>query len=57
MEGLIDPAAFTQNADAVQQMANREPDNVIGALSTALVSYAYSMDDTAPRHGTPTLRD
>lgn len=49
-EGLIDPAAFTQNADAVQQMANREPDNVMGALSTALISYAYSMDDKAPRH-------
>lgn len=49
-EGLIDPAAFTQNADAIQQMANREPDNVMGALSTALISYAYSMDDTVPRH-------
>ncbi|GIP26479.1 ABC transporter substrate-binding protein [Paenibacillus sp. J23TS9] len=49
-EGLIDPAAFTQNADAVQQMANREPDNIMGTLSTALISYAYSMDDKAPRH-------
>ncbi|WP_098742085.1 ABC transporter substrate-binding protein [Paenibacillus sp. EZ-K15] len=49
-EGLIDPAAFTQNADAIQQMANREPDNIMGTLSTALISYAYSMDDKAPRH-------
>jgi len=49
-EGLIDPAAFTQNADAIQQLANREKDNVMGALSTALISYAYSMDSKAPRH-------
>ncbi|OPA77013.1 ABC transporter substrate-binding protein [Paenibacillus selenitireducens] len=49
-EGLIDPAAFTQNADAIQQLANKEPDNVMGALSTALISYAYSMDSKAPRH-------
>ncbi|MFD0620668.1 ABC transporter substrate-binding protein [Paenibacillus sp. GCM10027629] len=49
-EGLIDPASFTQNADAIQQLANREKDNVMGALSTALISYAYSMDSKAPRH-------
>ncbi|SDS46598.1 carbohydrate ABC transporter substrate-binding protein, CUT1 family [Paenibacillaceae bacterium GAS479] len=49
-EGLIDPAAFTQNADAVQQLANREPDNIMGALTTALISYAYNMSDTQPRH-------
>ncbi|MFD0711557.1 ABC transporter substrate-binding protein [Paenibacillus sp. GCM10027626] len=49
-EGLIDPAAFTQNADAIQQVANREGDNIMGALSTALLSYAYPMNDTTPRH-------
>ncbi|GGD97547.1 ABC transporter substrate-binding protein [Paenibacillus nasutitermitis] len=49
-EGLIDPAAFTQNADAIQQLANREPDNVMGGLTTALISYAHSPDDKHPRH-------
>ncbi|MGZ9583610.1 ABC transporter substrate-binding protein [Paenibacillus marinisediminis] len=49
-EGLIDPAAFTQNADAIQQLANREPDNVMGALTSALISYAYDMSDKQPRH-------
>ncbi|MED5016536.1 hypothetical protein P9847_04360 [Paenibacillus chibensis] len=43
-EGLIDPAAFTQNADAVQQMSNREQDNIMGTFSTALISYAYEWD-------------
>ncbi|MFD0696734.1 ABC transporter substrate-binding protein [Paenibacillus sp. GCM10027628] len=49
-EGLLDPAAFTQKDDAVQQLGNREPDNVIGALPTALISYAFSPDDKHPRH-------
>lgn len=49
-EGLIDPAAFTQNADAIQQLANREGDNIMGTLTTALLSYAYPMNDTTPRH-------
>lgn len=49
-EGLIDPAAFTQNADAIQQLANREPDNIMGGLTTALISYAHSPDDQHPRH-------
>ncbi|OXS55379.1 ABC transporter substrate-binding protein [Cohnella sp. CIP 111063] len=49
-EGLIDPAAFTQNADAIQQLGNREPDNIMGAITTALISYAVSPDDKHPRH-------
>lgn len=49
-EGLIDPAAFTQNADAIQQLANREPDNIMGAVTTALLSYGFNMQDTQPRH-------
>ncbi|OBZ12702.1 MULTISPECIES: ABC transporter substrate-binding protein [Bacillales] len=49
-EGLIDPAAFTQNADAIQQLANRETDNIMGAATTALISYAYNMTDAQPRH-------
>ncbi|MFC4597320.1 ABC transporter substrate-binding protein [Cohnella hongkongensis] len=49
-EGLIDPAAFTQNADAIQQVGNREPDNILGAITTALISYAISPDDKHPRH-------
>jgi len=49
-EGLIDPAAFTQNADAIQQLANREPDNIMGAVTTALISYGYNMSETQPRH-------
>ncbi|MFD0962021.1 ABC transporter substrate-binding protein [Paenibacillus chungangensis] len=49
-EGLIDPASFTQNADAINQLGNREPDNVMGAITTALISYAISPDDDHPRH-------
>ncbi|MFD2114565.1 extracellular solute-binding protein [Paenibacillus yanchengensis] len=49
-EGLIDPAAFTQNADAIQQLANREGENIMGGLTTALLSYAYPMNDSTPRH-------
>lgn len=49
-EGLIDPASFTQNADAIAQLANKEPDNVMGSITTALISYAYPVDDKHPRH-------
>ena len=48
-EGLIDKAAFTQNADAVAQMANKEP-NIMGSITTALISYAYPPDDAHPVH-------
>jgi putative aldouronate transport system substrate-binding protein len=49
-EGLIDMGAFTQNADAVNQLANQEQDNIMGSLTTALLSYALSPDDSTPRH-------
>ncbi|CAM3899074.1 ABC transporter substrate-binding protein [Lederbergia lenta] len=49
-EGLIDMGAFTQNADAVNQLANRDSDNVMGSITTALISYAFSTDDQTPRH-------
>ncbi|MFD3272081.1 ABC transporter substrate-binding protein [Paenibacillus dendritiformis] len=48
-EGLIDKASFTQNADAVKQVGNR-PDNVMGAVATALISYVYSPNELTPRH-------
>ncbi|WP_225446489.1 ABC transporter substrate-binding protein [Paenibacillus rhizovicinus] len=48
-EGLIDPAAFTQNADAIQQLGNKDP-NVMGSITTALISYAFGPDDKHPRH-------
>lgn len=48
-EGLIDKASFTQNADAVKQIGNK-PDNVMGAVSTALISYVYNPNDLTPRH-------
>ncbi|NEU63881.1 extracellular solute-binding protein [Paenibacillus sp. ALJ109b] len=49
-EGLIDPASFTQNSDAIQQLGNRQDANVIGSITTALISYAHSPDDKHPRH-------
>lgn len=48
-EGLIDPAAFTQNADAIQQLGNKDP-NIMGSITTALISYAFGPDDQHPRH-------
>lgn len=48
-EGLIDMGAFTQNNDAVNQLANRD-ENVMGSVTTALLSYALSPDDKTPRH-------
>ncbi|PYI56218.1 ABC transporter substrate-binding protein [Paenibacillus flagellatus] len=48
-EGLIDKAAFTQNADAVKQLASK-PEQVVGAVSTALISYLYTANDENPRH-------
>ncbi|NGP46285.1 extracellular solute-binding protein [Bacillaceae bacterium SIJ1] len=49
-EGLIDQGAFTQNVDAVNQIANRQPDNIMGSVTTALLSYALTPDDNTPRH-------
>lgn len=49
-EGLIDPASFTQNSDAIQQLGNRQDANVMGGITTALISYAHSPDEKHPRH-------
>ncbi|WP_331436761.1 hypothetical protein [Gordoniibacillus kamchatkensis] len=48
-EGLIDKASFTQNTDAVKQLASK-PDQVVGSVTTALISYLYSPNDATPRH-------
>ncbi|MGG4032086.1 ABC transporter substrate-binding protein [Paenibacillus cisolokensis] len=50
-EGLIDPAAFTQNDQALGQLGNREGDELVGSITTALVSYLVTpYDPNATRH-------
>jgi putative aldouronate transport system substrate-binding protein len=50
-EGLIDPAAFTQNDQALSQLGNIEGDEVIGAFSAALHGYALNAwDPEIDRH-------
>nr|WP_274655381.1 extracellular solute-binding protein [Paenibacillus humicola] len=50
-EGLIDPASFTQNDQALGQLGNREGDEIVGSVTTALVSYLVNVyDDTITRH-------
>ncbi|WP_225442694.1 type 2 periplasmic-binding domain-containing protein [Paenibacillus lycopersici] len=50
-EGLIDKASFTQNDQAVSQLGNREGDEVVGSVTTALLSYLVdTYDDTKTRH-------
>lgn len=50
-EGLIDPAAFTQNDQALSQLGNIEGDEVIGAFSAALHGYALNAwDPEIERH-------
>lgn len=50
-EGLIDPASFTQNDQAVGQLGNKEGDEVVGSITTALVSYLVNTyDNTLTRH-------
>ncbi len=52
-EGLIDPAAFTQNDQAVGQLGNREGDELVGSITTALVSYLvdpYDAKKTRHKH-------
>lgn len=44
-EGLIDPASFTQNDQAVGQLGNKEGDEVVGSITTALVSYLVNTYD------------
>lgn len=50
-EGLIDPASFTQNDQAVGQLGNREGDEIVGSITTALVSYLVNpYDGKLTRH-------
>ncbi|XEC93749.1 extracellular solute-binding protein [Paenibacillus tarimensis] len=50
-EGLIDPAAFTQNDQALSQLGNIEGDERIGAFSAALHGYALNAwDEEIDRH-------
>lgn len=52
-EGLIDKAAFTQNDQAVGQLGNREGDEIVGSITTALLSYLVNVwedDQTRHRH-------
>ncbi|MBO7745610.1 extracellular solute-binding protein [Paenibacillus sp. MWE-103] len=50
-EGLIDKASFTQNDQAIGQLGNREGDEVVGSITTALLSYLVNTyDDTITRH-------
>lgn len=50
-EGLIDPASFTQNDQAVGQLGNREGDELVGSITTALVSYLVTpYDEKLTRH-------
>lgn len=52
-EGLIDKASFTQNDQAVGQLGNREGDEVVGSITTALLSYlvdTYDDKKTRSKH-------
>lgn len=43
-EGLMDKAAFTQNVDAVKQLANK-PDAVVGSVGTANIGGIFEVND------------
>ena len=50
-DGLIDPAAFTQNDQAIGQLGNRQGDEIVGSITTALLSYLLNVgDDKITRH-------
>ena len=50
-EGLIDKASFTQNDQAIGQLGNKEGDEVVGSVTTALLSYLLNVwDDKITRH-------
>ncbi len=50
-EGLIDPASFTQNDQAIGQLGNREGVEITGSITTALVSYLLNVgDEKITRH-------
>ncbi|XEC93748.1 ABC transporter substrate-binding protein [Paenibacillus tarimensis] len=46
-EGLIDPASFTQSAEALSQLGNREGDELAGSVTAAMVSYLVNPYDPA----------
>ena len=50
-DGLIDPASFTQNDQAIGQLGNRQGDEIVGSITTALLSYLLNVgDDKITRH-------
>jgi putative aldouronate transport system substrate-binding protein len=50
-DGLIDPASFTQNDQAIGQLGNRQGDEIVGSITTALLSYLVGTgDDKITRH-------
>lgn len=50
-EGLIDPASFTQNDQAVGQLGNREGDEITGSFTSALLSYLVNVwEEDKDRH-------
>jgi ABC-type sugar transport system, periplasmic component len=49
-EGLIDPSAFTQSIEQLEQVGNIEGDPLLGAVSAGHVAMFVRMDDTATRH-------
>jgi len=49
-EGLIDREAFTQNGDALAQVANQEGDNVIASFAGGIPSLYFSLAADQTRH-------
>lgn len=52
-DGLVDPASFTQNDQAIGQLGNREGDEQVGSITTALISYLvdpYKKEATRHKH-------
>ncbi|GIQ63296.1 sugar ABC transporter substrate-binding protein [Paenibacillus cisolokensis] len=49
-EGLIDKEAFTQNGDQLQQLGNRDGDNLIGSVTAGHIGMAFSIAEGETRH-------
>lgn len=49
-EGLIDPASFTQNLDALAQLGNKAGDNVLGGVAALSLGVAISKNPGQTRH-------
>ncbi|TVY07551.1 ABC transporter substrate-binding protein [Paenibacillus cremeus] len=49
-EGLIDPASFTQNQDALSQLGNKAGDNILGSVTTLHIGVAVSNKPGQTRH-------